>query len=90
MGFFGFIGEWINANPGKTIGVLAGLTMGILIFTLGALKTALIALLIFIGYIIGKSRDDQVSVIDEITGLFKSGPSKRGPRRDIDDIDDMD
>jgi uncharacterized membrane protein len=71
MSFVNFIGTWINENPGKTNGCCAGLALGILIFTIGFLKTLLIIILVLVGYIVGKARDDNMSIVDEITGLFK-------------------
>lgn len=70
MGFLEYIGGWINENPGKAVGAAAGLVLGILLFTLGVLKTIVVGLLIFAGYIIGKARDDNVSVVDVVSGFF--------------------
>ncbi len=71
MEFFKYIGDLINNNPGKALGSFLGLLFGIMIFTMGPGKTFVIIILIFIGYIIGKSRDDNVSIIDVITNLFR-------------------
>ncbi|HNR89532.1 MAG TPA: DUF2273 domain-containing protein [Spirochaetota bacterium] len=68
-----FIGGWINENPGKALGAAAGLLAGVLLFTLGILKTIVIALLIVTGYVIGKAKDDNVSVVDVVTGFFRRG-----------------
>ncbi len=70
MEFFNYLGELINRNPGKFLGSLAGLLLGILVFSLGPLKTLLIALLVFLGFLVGKSRDDNVSVPEALMGLF--------------------
>ncbi|MBN2158331.1 MAG: DUF2273 domain-containing protein [Spirochaetes bacterium] len=71
MNFFDYIAEWVRENPGKTIGAAAGFVIGILLFTLGWWKTLVVAVLVLIGFIIGKSRDENVSIIDQITGLFR-------------------
>ena len=72
MDFFRYIGELINKNPGKTVGSLLGFLIGILLFTIGVVKTLLIALLVFLGFIIGKSRDDNVSIPEALMSLFKN------------------
>ncbi len=71
MSFFNYIGQWINENSGKAVGAFLGFLFGVLIFTVGIIKTLLIVLFVLIGFLIGKSRDDDVSIIDEITGLFR-------------------
>jgi uncharacterized membrane protein len=71
MSFFGNFGEWINQNPGKAAGAMAGLVLGVLIFTIGPLKVLVVILFILAGYIIGKSRDEKKSLIDTAAGLFK-------------------
>ncbi len=62
--------DWIRNNPGKAAGVFIGFLAGLLILTLGPVQTLLIALFVFIGYIIGKLKDDDVSVIDQIKRIF--------------------
>ena len=71
MEFFEQIAEWVRNNPGKTVGAAIGFLTGILVFTLGVLKTAIVAVLVLIGFFIGKSRDDNVSIVDQITGFFR-------------------
>lgn len=71
MDFFEQIAAWTRENPGKTVGAVTGFIAGILIFTLGLLKTIIVAVLVLIGFFIGKSRDDNVSVVDQITGFFR-------------------
>ncbi len=70
MDFLSYIKDLINSNPGKTIGSCIGLIVGIMIFTLGILKTILVVLLVFIGFIIGKSRDEDISIIDAFIRFF--------------------
>lgn len=62
--------DWIRNNPGKAAGAFIGFVSGLLILTLGMLQTLLIALLVFIGFIIGKLKDDDVSIIDQIKNIF--------------------
>ncbi len=71
MNFFDQIAQWIHENPGKIIGAAGGFCIGILLFTLGWWKTLIVILLVFIGFLIGKSRDEDISIIDLIAGLFK-------------------
>lgn len=70
MEFFNYLGGLINDNPGKTLGSVMGLVVGILVFTIGFVKTLLIVLLIFVGFLIGKSRDDGVSLPEALVSLF--------------------
>jgi uncharacterized membrane protein len=60
MTFLQKVAAWINGNPGKTVGALIGLIFGILILTIGFLKTFLVVVLVCAGFIIGKLRDDKV------------------------------
>jgi uncharacterized membrane protein len=76
MDFFSYVKDLINNNPGKTIGSFLGLVVGIMIFTLGIVKTVLVVLLIFIGFIIGKSRDEDVSVIEAFVRFFTNRDSE--------------
>ena len=71
MDFFQFIKDWINTNPGKAAGALIGFVFGILILTMGIGKTLLIILFVIIGLVIGKMKDENISFLDEIKGLFK-------------------
>jgi len=71
MSFLGAAGEWINRNPGKAAGAFAGFLFGVLLFAIGVLKTVLILIFVLVGYIIGKSRDDNLSIIEEINELFR-------------------
>ena len=71
MEFFKYLTDLINNNPGKTAGVFLGFLLGILIFTIGLIKTLLIIVFVAIGYIIGSSKDDNVSIVDVVTNLFK-------------------
>ena len=65
------IAAWVSENPGKTAGAAGGFVIGILLFTLGWWKTLIVVILVVAGFFIGKSRDDNVSIIDQITGLFR-------------------
>lgn len=71
IGFLDYIKDWTNKNPGKTVGIIVGLLLGIFLFTLGIVKTLLILLFMIIGYLFGRSRDENSSIIDEITKLIK-------------------
>jgi len=70
MTFLQKIAAWINQNPGKAVGAAAGLIFGILVLTVGFVKMLIIIILIGIGFVIGKLKDDKVSIADQITDLF--------------------
>ncbi len=70
MNFTDSLIEWINRNPGKAVGALAGFLLGIFILAMGIPRTIIVILFILIGLLIGKMRDDRISVIEEIKGLF--------------------
>jgi uncharacterized membrane protein len=71
MEFSRFLAELFSENPGKTVGALTGLTLGILILVFGFLKILVIIIFMILGIIIGKMVDDRSSVIDTITGFFR-------------------
>ncbi len=71
MGFLEQIADWVRENPGKTAGAAGGFIVGIMLFTLGLWKTLVVLVLVAVGFIIGKSRDDNVSIVDQITGFFR-------------------
>ncbi|MCU0847800.1 MAG: DUF2273 domain-containing protein [Spirochaetes bacterium] len=71
MGLFGFISDWIRENPGKAVGAFIGFLFGILVFTIGIIKTLLITVFVLIGYVIGKSRDENISILEKIQDLFR-------------------
>jgi uncharacterized membrane protein len=71
MSFIKSTGDWIGGNPGKAAGALIGFLFGILLFTIGVVKTLLIVIFITVGFLIGKSRDDDTSIMDTISGIFK-------------------
>ena len=71
MSFFQSMADWGGENPGKIAGGVIGFVAGVLIFTLGIIQTLIVIAMVLVGYIIGKSRDDDISIIDMITGLFR-------------------
>ena len=71
--FLSYVKDWINNNPGTTVGIIIGLIMGIFLFTLGIFKTIFLLIFMLIGYWLGKSRDEKGSVVDQVTKIFKSG-----------------
>ncbi len=79
MNFFTFLGEWINANPGKAVGGAIGFILGLLFLTIGFVKTLLVLILVIIGFVIGKMIDDDVPFL---SGLF-------GKKKKDDDLDDI-
>jgi uncharacterized membrane protein len=63
--------DFVNDNPGKSVGAVAGFLLGIFILTFGVLKTIVVILFVFLGIIIGKMADDRISIIDEIRRIFR-------------------
>ncbi len=70
MNFTDYIIQWINQNPGKAVGAFTGLVLGVFILTIGIPRTMIVILFVLIGLLIGKLKDDRISVIDEIKGIF--------------------
>jgi uncharacterized membrane protein len=62
--------SFVAKNPGKVIGTIAGLLVGILIFSIGFWKTFVVLLLAFIGYIVGRVLDDGRPLADQINDLL--------------------
>ena len=71
MNFLTVITEWINENPGKAAGSIAGLVLGILIIAFGPAKAFFIVILAAIGFLVGKLRDDNISITEQIKRLFR-------------------
>jgi uncharacterized membrane protein len=71
--FIHYIKEWINSNPGTALGIIIGLILGIMLFTLGIFKTILLLLFMLIGYWLGRNKDKKSSVMEQITKIFRSG-----------------
>lgn len=63
--------EFVNDNPGKSVGAVSGFLLGILILTFGILKTLVVILFVILGIIIGKMADDRISIFDEIRRIFR-------------------
>ena len=63
--------SWVKENPGKAWGIGAGALIGILIFTFGIVKLLLIILLMIFGYVIGKSFDEGVPIVEVIKRILK-------------------
>ena len=72
MEFLDWIKEFINENPGKTVGALLGLIFGILILIFGVLKVFVIAIFIIVGIFIGKFIDDRSSSIEYSSSVFEN------------------
>ncbi|MDY6935410.1 MAG: DUF2273 domain-containing protein [Spirochaetota bacterium] len=70
-GFIKYILNWINGNPGKAVGIISGFIFGILLFTVGLYKTLLILLFMLAGYFLGRSRDENISLSDQLSNLFR-------------------
>lgn len=66
-----YISDFVNENPGKSVGAVSGLILGVLILTFGFWKTIVILLFIILGFIIGKMIDDGDSGIEAIKNIFR-------------------
>ena len=73
---FGQIRNWMNKSPGKSIGLICGFIIGIILFTFGIVQTLFIVIIAIIGYLIGKSMDENISIIDLFKNLFKKKNDK--------------
>ncbi len=71
--FLGQVKDWINENPGTTAGIIIGLILGIFLFTLGIIKTLLLIIFMLIGYWFGRRKDEDGTIVDQVTKIFKSG-----------------
>lgn len=60
----------LNNNPGKAIGAFSGAIIAVLFLTFGW-KTFFILLLALIGLVIGKSLDDDISIVEQIKNIFR-------------------
>ncbi len=71
--FFRYVKDWINNNPGTAVGIIIGLILGIMLFTLGIFKTILLLFFMLIGYWLGRNKDKNSSIIEQISKIFKGG-----------------
>ena len=71
MGFPEKLADLFSESPGKTVGALAGLILGILVLIFGVLKILVIIIFILLGIVIGKMVDDRNSVVDGIMNIFR-------------------
>lgn len=49
----------LDEHPGKLLGTLGGFLLGLLVVTLGFWKTLVLFLFVGMGFLLGKSQDDQ-------------------------------
>jgi uncharacterized membrane protein len=68
--FYEYLAEQAGRNRGKVIGLLLALVAALLIIFLGFWKTIFLAILILIGYFIGKLFDDKVGLGELWTRMF--------------------
>lgn len=68
MNFFRYILQWIDDNPGKSAGALIGFIVALLIVVMGPVGTLLVVLFVTLGVLIGKFRDDRISLKDIFKG----------------------
>lgn len=72
--FIRYVIDWINENPGKAIGLCIGFLLSLVLLILGIGKTILVAVFMGLGYLLGRSRDENVSIIDEFNRIFRRSP----------------
>jgi len=66
-----YISDFVNENPGKSVGAVSGLILGVLILAFGFWRTVVIILFIILGFIIGKMIDDGDSAVEAIKNIFR-------------------
>ena len=71
MEFLDYIKNWINSNPGMAAGGLIGFFIAFFILIFGPIETLLLILFILIGLIIGKFRDDKISIPNQFRQMVK-------------------
>ena len=71
MSFSEDLKHWLNNNPGKGLGLAAGALFGIFFFVFGIWKLIFILSLMFVGYVIGKSFDENISVFEVLRKIFR-------------------
>ena len=64
------VGDWISENPWKAFGAAVGCFLGFLILAIGLLNTFLIFILAVTGFMIGKMKDENHSIVDRIKDFF--------------------
>ena len=63
--------QWMNDNPGKAAGTIAGFVLGLLIIAFGPVKAIFIIILGAIGFLVGKLRDENISIAEQLRRLLK-------------------
>ena len=64
--------NWAAENhPGKLIGTIIGFVLGLMVVILGFWRTLVLALFVGMGFLIGKRRDDQKSLLSWIERFFE-------------------
>jgi uncharacterized membrane protein len=62
-----------SENEGKVLGVIIGLFVGILVLWIGFFKSMFIVICVFLGYYIGKKKDNKESIFEIIEKLINRG-----------------
>lgn len=73
MNYKEFLLNLLSKNEGKIIGGVIGLFIGILILSIGFLKALFIVLCVFLGYYIGKKKDNNENILEIIEKIIPSG-----------------
>ncbi len=68
--FYEYLAEQAGRHRGAVIGVLLALLVALLIIIFGFWKTIFLAILILIGYLVGKGFDNNVSLGELWTRMF--------------------
>ncbi|MDQ7095791.1 DUF2273 domain-containing protein [Desulfosporosinus sp. PR] len=58
-----FVTWALEYHPGKFIGTLIGLIVGLLMVTLGFWRTMVLAIFVLLGFVLGKRQDDHQDII---------------------------
>jgi len=68
--------NWTKSNPYQVIGITAGFLIGLLVILIGFWKMLFILFMAFVGFLIGKKKDDGSGFSDfikPVKDLFKGG-----------------
>lgn len=62
--------QFFNEHPGKTLGVIAGLILGILYILLGFLNTLVLLVFVATGFYFGRKYDNRESLTDVLDRIL--------------------
>ncbi|HJV44451.1 MAG TPA: DUF2273 domain-containing protein [Bacillota bacterium] len=69
--------QLITENPGKTIGVFAGLVLGLLYIFFGFFNTLVIVVFVTVGFYMGSKFDNRENLLDFLDRILPGKYTKR-------------